>query len=151
MKSNITFIFLIISFTLNAQNKKEIISLMEGYANNYSQPNYNHEFVDTTLNPALTKLKKLTCESNDYTLLNHFIKMLLKTKGSANETPPTILAEIFICKPEAIEKYLKQVYTDKYLKDLLILGFNNNTNDKKEEIVNYSRLKKRLKTITQTK
>ncbi len=151
MKSSITFIILIISFALNAQNKKEIISLMEEYANSYSQPNYNHEFVNTTLNPALKKLEKLICKYNDYTLLNNFIKMLLKTKGSANEIPPTILGGIFICKPEAIEKYLKQIYTDKYLKDLLILGFNNNTNDKKEEIINYSRLKKRLNTITQTK
>ncbi len=140
----ITFLILTLTFTGNAQNKEQIATIMADYSNNYGNPEYSHEYADTVLNPALLKLEQLTCEGNDFGLLNDFLKMLSKTKGSANEVPANVLGGIFICKPEAVDKYLTQVYKDKELVYLLEFGFENRTYDKKDRVKNYSKLKERL-------
>ena len=70
--------------------------------------NYGFDFVDTKLNPAIIKVEKLTCENNDSELFDCFLEMILKTKGSADETPSDILGGIFICKPEFVEKRLTE-------------------------------------------
>ncbi len=144
MKNLFTIIILTLTFAVHGQSKKEILTIITDYTDNYGNSEYSHEYVDTKLNPALLRLEKLTCEGKDFELLNSFLKMLSKTKGSANELPADVLAGIFICKPEAVDKYLTQVYKDIDLVYLLEFGFENRTYGKKEEIKNYARLKKRL-------
>ena len=144
MRKITVLIILTFSLSANGQNRKEIISLMNEYAENYGKPIYSFDFVDTKLIPAILKVEKLTCENNDTELFDCFIEMILKTKGSANETPSDILGGIFICKPEFIEKRLTNKYKDKFLINLLEFGFGNRTYDRKEEIENYAELEKRL-------
>ena len=142
-----TFVLLIVltfSLAVNGQSKKELKSIMNEYAQNYGKPNYGKKFIHEKLNPTLLKVEKFTCENTDMELLNTFLKMLLKTSGSANELPANILGGIFICKPEPIQKYLKQIYTEKYFKEMLELGFKNRTHNKQNGIENYAQLKKRL-------
>jgi len=101
-------------------------------------------FLETKLNPAILKVKKLTCENNDSELFDCFLEMILKTKGSADETPADILGGVFICKPEFVEKRLTEKYKDEFLINILEFGFGNRTYDKREEIENYAELEKRL-------
>ena len=144
MKKIIALIILTFSLSVNGQNRKEIISLMNEYAENYGKPNYSFDFVDTKLNPAILKVEKLTCENNDSELFDCFLEMILKTKGSANETPADILGGVFIYKPEFVEKRVTEKYKDEFLINILEFGFGNRTYDKKEEIKNYAELEKRL-------
>lgn len=144
MKNIIAIIILTFSIALNGQNREEIISLMNEYAENYGKPNYSFDFVDYKLNPAIIKVEKLTCENNDTDLFDCFLKMILKTTGSANETPSDILGGIFICNPELVENRLTGKYKDEFLINILEFGFGNRTYDKKEEIENYAELQKRL-------
>lgn len=144
MRKIIALIILTFSLSVSGQNKEEIISLMNEYAENYGKPNYSFDFVDTKLNPTILKIEKLTCENNDTELFDCFVEMILKTKGSADETPSDILGGIFICKPELVEKRLAEKYKDKFLINLLEFGFKNRTYDRKDEIENYTELEKRL-------
>ena len=144
MKKIIALIILTFTLSVNGQNRGQIISLMNEYAENYGKPNYSFDFVDTKLNPAIIKVEKLTCENNDSELFDCFLEMILKTKGSADETPSDILGGIFICKPEFVEKRLTEKYKDDFLINILEFGFGNRTYDRKEEIKNYTELKKRL-------
>ena len=144
MKKIIALIILTFALSVNGQNREEIISLMNEYAENYGKQNYSFDFVDTKLNPAILKVEKLTCEKNDSELFNCFLEMILKTKGSADETPSDILGGIFICKPELVEKLLTEKYKDNFLINILEFGFGNRTYDRKEEIENYAELEKRL-------
>jgi hypothetical protein len=144
MKKLITLTILTLTLTVSGQNKEAILKTITEYTNNYGNSGYSHEYVDTKLNPALLRLEKLTCGGNDFELLDRFLQMLSKTKGSANEVPSDVLAGIFICKPEAVQKYLTQVYKDPYFKNILEFGFGNKTYRKEHEIENYSVLKKRL-------
>ncbi len=150
MKKLITVIIITLSLTVFGQDKKEILKIMNDYTDNYGKSDYSHEYIDTKLNPALLKLEKITCDGKDCGLLNSFLKMLIKTKGSANELPADVLAGIFICKPEAVQKYLTQVYKDEYLKNILEFGFGNRTYKKENEIENYSILKERLDRLIKT-
>ena len=145
-----SIICLTLSLVMSGQNKEEILTIMTDYANTYGNSEYSHEYVDTKLNPALLKLEKLICEEKDFGLLNSFLKMLTKTKGSANELPTDVLAGIFICEPEAIQKYLTHVYKDDYLKNILEFGFGNKTYAKENNIKNYSILKERLDRLLKT-
>lgn len=117
---------------------------MRDYSNNYGKPNYSFDFVDNKLNPAILKVEKLTCENNDVELFDNFIEMILKTKGSANETPADILGGVFICKPKLVENRLTKKYKDEFLINILEFGFGNRTYDRQDEIKNYADLKKRL-------
>jgi hypothetical protein len=117
---------------------------MNEYAENYGKSHYSLDFVYTKLNPAILKVEKLTCENNDSELFDCFLEMILKTKGSADETPSDILGGIFICKPEFVEKRLTEKYKDDFLINILEFGFGNRTYDRKEEIENYAELEKRL-------
>ena len=144
MKKIIALIILTFTLSVNGQNREQIISLMNEYAENYGKPNYSFDFVDTKLNPAIIKVEKLTCENNDLELFDCFLEMILKTKGSADETPSDILGGIFICKPEFVEKRLTEKYKDDFLINILEFGFGNRTYGRKEEIKNYTELEKRL-------
>ncbi|MFH4966565.1 hypothetical protein V8G61_00055 [Gaetbulibacter sp. M240] len=103
--------------------------------------------MDTKLNPAILKVEKLTCENDDVELFDNFIEMILKTKGSANETPADVLGGVFICKPKLVENRLTEKYKDQFLLNILEFGFGNRTYDKKGEIENYAELEKRLNRI----
>ena len=144
MKKIIALIILTFSLSVNGQDRKEIISLMKEYAENYGKPNYSFDFVDTKLNPAILNVEKLTCEKNDTELFDCFLEMILKTKGSADEKPSDILGGIFICRPELVENRLTEKYKDEFLINILEFGFENRTYDRKKEIENYAELEKRL-------
>ncbi len=137
--------FIFLDFNAYGQNQKqELITLMKEYGNNFGNPSYSHDFVDKKLNPALRQVENLTCEGKDYGLFSHFLRMLLKTKGSANELAADVLGGIFICKPEVVDKCISQIYPDEYLISLLELGFKNRTFNRETEVDNYDQLKMRL-------
>jgi len=137
MEKLIISIILTLSLTVCGQTKEEILMIMTDYSDNYENSEYSYDYVDAKLNPALLKLEKLICEGKNFELFNNFLKMLTKTKGSANELPADVLAGIFICKPETVQKYLTQSYEDQYLKDILDFGFENKTYNRENEIENY--------------
>lgn len=147
MKKIIVFLVLTLTLSVPAQNRAEIISVMNAYTQNYGKPNYSFAFVDHRLNPALLKIEKLVCENNDSALFDCFIEMVLITKGSANEVPSEVLGGIFICQPEFVEKRLTEKYKDRFLLNLLEFGFGNRTYDRKKEIANYAALEERLKRL----
>lgn len=141
------FIFFFLTFIgvcYGQSDNEDLIALMEEYGDNYGSPGYRHDFVDTQLNPALLQVESITCNSKDYAVFQAFLKMLTRTRGSANEAPADVLGGVFICKPEVVEKLLTQVYTHEFLIDLLEFGFDNRTYNRQGEIENYSRLRERL-------
>ena len=144
MKKITTLIILTFTVIVNGQNREEIVSLMNEYAENYGKPNYSFDFVDTKLNPAILKVERLTCENDDYELFDSFLQMILKTKGSADETPSNILAGVFICKPKFVERQLTEKYKNEFMINILEFGFQNRTYGRKEEIENYAELEKIL-------
>lgn len=150
MKNIFILILITISLTVNGQNKNELEFIMNDYAENYGKPNYGEKFVIEKLNPTILEVERFTCESKDMGLLDIFLKMISKTKGSTDELQADVLAGMFICKSESIQKYIEQIYTEKYFKEMLELGFKNRTHNKQSEIVNYSFLKKRLEYLIKT-
>ena len=150
-KALILIIAIIFSATINGQTKDEIHSILEEYSKNYGKPNYGQEFVNTKLNPAILKVEELVCEENDIEFMSGFLEMLLKTKGVNNEVAINSLGGIFICNSEIIYKYYEQIYPDKYLREILKVGFENKTADRIDEIDNYIFLRKRLNHLVKTK
>ncbi len=145
---NYAFIFaLLLTISASAQSKAELITLMNEYAENYGKPAYRHDFVDTTLHPALQKVEKLICVSSDTLLLDSFLKMMLKTKASADEEPADVLGGIFICKPLLVKQRLTEKFKDPDLIELLKFGFANRTYERKNEIDNYLELAEILRRI----
>lgn len=120
-------ILLFISFQTFCQTKEECIKIITNYANNYNKPEFSFDYVDKRLNPTLTKIQSIICETKDKHLLEKFLEMIIKSSGSANENPADVLANIFICNPEIVEKQLKGKYKNHILFDYLELGFYNIT------------------------
>lgn len=121
--------FLLVSFQAFSQTKKECMNVMTSYIKNYNTPEYSFDFVDKKLNPTLTKVQVIICETKDKELLEKFLEMILKTSGSANEHPADVLGQIFICNPEIVEEQLKGKFKNEMIFDYLELGFLNITID----------------------
>lgn len=121
--------FLLVSFQAFSQTKKECMNVMTSYIKNYNTPEYSFDFVDKKLNPTLTKVQVIICETKDKELLEKFLEMILKTSGSANEYPADVLGQIFICNPEIVEEQLKGKFKNEMIFDYLELGFLNITID----------------------
>ncbi len=147
MKNILILIILTISLSISGQNREEIILLMNEYGANHEKSNYDIEFVDAKLNPAILKIENLICEAIDEELFDQFLEMILKTKDSADETPSEVLGGIFICQAAFVEKRLAEKYKDKFLINMLEFGFRNRTYNKKEEIQDFAELEKILKRI----
>jgi hypothetical protein len=116
-----------ISFQTFSQTKKECIDIIIAYGNNYNKPEYSFNYVDQKLNPTLTKVRTIVCETKDKELLEAFLEMIKKSSGSANEHPADVLGGIFICNPEIVEEELKGKFKNKMIFDYLELGFYNIT------------------------
>lgn len=121
--------FLLFSLHTFSQTKKECINVMTSYSNNYNTPEYSFDFVDRKLNPTLTKVQTIICETKDKEFLEKFLEMILKTSGSANEHPADVLGQIFICNPEMVEEQLRGKFKNEMIFDYLKLGFLNTTID----------------------
>ena len=149
MAKPLVFFLLIITMGIHGQQKKDIKSILASYEKNHGSTEYGKEYITHTLNPALLQLESHICTQNEFGLIDDFLKMLLHTKDSTNELPANVLAGIFICKPEPIDKYISQLFPERDLVDLLAKGFKNRTNQKEKSIKNYDLLQKRLQRLIQ--
>ncbi|WP_264552239.1 hypothetical protein [Flavobacterium sp. N2038] len=123
----IWIILFFISFQTFSQTKEECIKIITDYGNNYNKPEFSIDYVDQKINPTLIKIQTLICETKDKELLEIFLEMIIKSSGSANESPADVLGNIFICNPEIVEEQLKDKYRNHILFDYLELGFYNIT------------------------
>jgi hypothetical protein len=135
----IWIILLFTSFQTFCQTKEECIKIITNYSSNYNKPEFSFDYVDKKLNPTLLKIQNIVCETKDKELLDKFLEMIIKSSGSANESPADVLGNIFICNPEIVEEQLKGKYKNHILFDYLELGFNNITmywplNDKNADL-----------------
>ena len=142
VKIKFTIILLVFFLKSFGQTRYEIIVTMNEYSENKGNVPYNKNFTEEKLNPALIKLQSLTCNGGDERLFNYFLEMIIDTKNSANEVPADILAEIFVCRTELVEKCLNYKYKDYFLIELLDFGFKNINH--KIKVPNYTDLQKRL-------
>ncbi|MBF4466530.1 hypothetical protein [Flavobacterium sp. LC2016-12] len=134
-------LFFFISFQVFCQTKNECIKVLLDYSTNYGKPEYTFDYVDTKLNPTLTKVQTIICETNDKELLEKFFEMIIKSSGSANEYPADVLGNIFICNPEIVEEQLKGKFKNEMVFEYLEFGFLNVTadwplNEKKKNLQN---------------
>jgi len=147
MKKIILLIILNLALYVNGQNRGEIISLINQYSEDVEELDYDLNFIETKLNPAILKVEKMTCENNDIELFDHLLDMAIKTKDtSRNSAHINVIAGVFTCKPELVEKKVKEKDKDDYLISSLWLGF---MELKKEEIENYEELADRLSLLSE--
>ncbi|MBF4518536.1 hypothetical protein IRZ71_19435 [Flavobacterium sp. ANB] len=114
------------------------MKIITDYSNNYNKPEFSFDYVDKKLNPTLIKIQAIVCETKDKELLEEFLEMIIRSSGSANESPADVLGNIFICNPEIVEEQLSK-YKNHILFDYLELGFYNITmywplNDKNADL-----------------
>lgn len=121
--------------------RDQLISIIEFYSSNYGTSRVSHDYVDNQLNPALYTLAEMFAYDSDEELFELFLEMILKSKGSANETPSDILAYIYICNQDLVLSRLNNQYKNDYLTELLEFGFENSTQGEENFMENYERLK----------
>lgn len=96
--------------------------------------------------PILDSLKTIVCADGDRQLLSEFMRVLIATPGSADETPHWVLGDIYLCQPDLVISLFKKL--DKPQKELiygrLSWGFSNVTYKKEHRIPNYQQLENRL-------
>lgn len=139
--NKVFILFFLISFQAFCQTKNECIKVLLDYSNNYGKPEYTFDYVDKQLNPTLTTIQTIICETKDKELLEKFLEMIIKSSGSANEYPADILGSIFICNPEIVEEQLKGKFKNEMVFEYLEFGFLNVTadwpfNEKKKNLQN---------------
>lgn len=139
--NKIFILFFLISFQVFCQTKNECIKVLLDYGSNYGKPEYAFDYVDKKLNPTLTKVQTIICDTKDKELLEIFLEMIIKSSGSANEYTANVLGSIFICNQEIVEEHLKGKFKNEMIFEFLEFGFLNVTadwplNEKKKKLQN---------------
>jgi len=98
------------------------------------------------LEPAILKVKKLTCENNDFELFDNFIEMVLKIREEESGYSNEAIFKILTCKPKFVEKRLTEKYKDEFLVMPLILEYQFAL-EEEEELENNLELKESMKRL----
>lgn len=110
------------------------------------------EHSEYTYDPLLKIFTAYFCKTSDTLLLKHLFITMWADKGSADETPPSALGDVFVCKPDFVAKILMQLSKEQraFIADNIEFGLLNHyqINDgEKPENKEYIQLKKKLETI----